>query len=208
MKTIADLIKVSRVKKKYSLARLESETKIRREFLSALEKNAWAKLPEYTTVVGFVRTICNRLGINEETGVAILRRDYPPDLKDKKTPKKILVGMNLEFGPKLFSIGAVVLIIIAFLGYIIFQYISFTRAPKLEIEIPSQNQEVSVGTFLVKGKTEKDVSVFVNNQPAFVEEDGSFSGEIEISVKTNTLEIKAVTRAGKETKTVRNIIPK
>jgi len=123
MKTIADLIKLSRAKKKYSLDKLESETKIRKEFLSALEKNAWDKLPEYTTVVGFVRSVCSRLGINEETGVAMLRRDYPPDLINKKQPKKLFGGIGLEIGPRLFSIGAVTLIIIAFLGYVTFQYL-------------------------------------------------------------------------------------
>ena len=113
MKTIADVIRLSRARKKYSLDSLEAETKIRKEFLSALEKSAWNKLPEYTTVVGFVRTVCKSLGISEETGVAMLRRDYPPDLKDKKQLKKFFRGMNLEIGPKLFSIGAITLIIIA-----------------------------------------------------------------------------------------------
>lgn len=208
MKTIADVIRLSRARKKYSLDSLEAETKIRKEFLSALEKSAWNKLPEYTTVVGFVKTICSRLGINEEAGLAMLRRDYPPNLKDKKQPKKLFRGIGLEIGPKLFSIGAITLIIITFLGYIIFQYISFARPPKLVIETPLENQEITVGPFLIKGKTDKDASIFVNNQPAYVEENGNFSTEIEISKKTSTLEFKAVTRAGKETKVVRNIIPK
>ena len=82
MKTAGEIIKEARVKKKYSRARLESETKIKKEFIEALEQEDWARLPEYPVVSGFVKNIADALSLDRSRITAVLRRDYPTEYRN------------------------------------------------------------------------------------------------------------------------------
>ena len=57
MKTIGQILKNARVKKKYSLAKLEDLTKIRKEFIDSIEKEDWENLPAFPTIFGFVKSV-------------------------------------------------------------------------------------------------------------------------------------------------------
>ena len=60
MLSIGELLKQGRLKKKISLVKLEEKTKIKKEFISAIEREEWANLPDYPTVLGFVKTLADR----------------------------------------------------------------------------------------------------------------------------------------------------
>lgn len=78
MISIGNYLKEARLKKKYSLAHVEGITKIKREFLEAIESQEWNKLPAFPVVSGFVKSIAKSLDLDEIQVVAFLRRDYPP----------------------------------------------------------------------------------------------------------------------------------
>ena len=78
MKTIGKFLKEARIRKGYSLSQLEDDTKIKKTFIEAVEKENWASLPDFPVTLGFVKNIAKYLGADERTAVAILKRDYPP----------------------------------------------------------------------------------------------------------------------------------
>ena len=78
MKTTGQELKEIRIKKKYSRSLLAEETRIKKEFIEALEAQNWDALPESPVVVGFVKNISTALRIDAKRMVALLRRDYPP----------------------------------------------------------------------------------------------------------------------------------
>ena len=196
MKTIGQLLKETRRKKKYSTDDIETKTKIKKEFIYLLENEAWERLPDYPTVQGFVRTISKELGINEEQSAALLRRDYPPkklsvnpkpDVKDKRvwSPKKSFV----------LGISAVIIIVLGYLGV---QYKKFVSPPNLVVINPVEGQSVSELIINISGETDSDAIVLANNQPILVDVDGIFSQELEIEEGTKEVTIKAISRSGKE----------
>ena len=75
MKTIGESIKSARTRKKISRAKLEEETKIKKEFIEAIESEEWSNLPEYPVVRGFVRSIAQTLKVDTRKMLALLRRD-------------------------------------------------------------------------------------------------------------------------------------
>ncbi|MCL5019658.1 MAG: helix-turn-helix domain-containing protein, partial [Patescibacteria group bacterium] len=82
MKNIGEFIKYFRLKKKLSREKLEAKTKIKKEFIEAIENLKWDELPDYPVVSGFVKNIAKALDQDERHLSALLRRDYPPkDLK-------------------------------------------------------------------------------------------------------------------------------
>lgn len=203
MKTISQILKEARLKKRYSLGSLEEATKIKAGFLGAIEKGNWKALPPFSTTLGFVKNFAKVVGIEESMAVAVLKRDYPPKVQ-AITPKPD-VGKKFVWSPKLtFSIGVWAVVILV-LGYLIFQYTKFLSPPSLEINSPKENEVVASSTLNVSGKTNSDAKVIINNQPAIVDENGNFSTTLDVNQETKEVDIVATSRSGKLTEIKRNI---
>lgn len=205
MNTVGKLLKDARLVKKLSLAKVEDETKIKTEFVEAIESCSWRDLPEYTTTLGFVKNLAKFLGLNEKQAVALLRRDFLPR-KEAVNPKPD-VGGKFVWSPKLTFITGVSLVVLIILGYLIIQYSNFIRPPALEVVEPRENAIVKSTVLKVIGQTTEDATVQVNNQPVLVGDDGKFTTDLQIYDGTKEVIIKAVSRSGKETVIRRDIKP-
>lgn len=206
MKTIGQYLREQRKQKGMSFEDLSAKTRIRKEFLVAIEKENWDKLPEFSVVSGFVKNMADAIGMNRDQAVAILRRDYPPKANTPinvnpkpEVPREFRLSPQLTF---LFGVGAVIVSIII---YLVFQYFNFMRAPMLSVSAPVENALVLSTDLAVSGKTDPNTTVIVNTQPALVDEEGNFTTIIEITSNTQVVEVKARSRAGKETVITRTI---
>src|SRR3972149_7236683 len=205
MRTIGQVLKEARVRKRYSLLHLEELTKIKKDFIENLEKENWTYLPEYPVLIGFAKNISKFLEIDERGSVALLRRDYPP--KKLSINPKPDVSDKFVWSPKLtFLLGAAV-VIAGVLGYLGFQYVRFVSPPPLEVTRPREEEVVKERNLKVVGKTSSDATVKVNNQPVLVSDEGEFVAEIEIFEGTREIEVRAISPAGKETVVKRKIKP-
>jgi len=204
MRTVGKFLKETRVKKKHSRVALEKVTKIKREFIEAIEEENWEELPEFPVVAGFVKSIAGVLKIEQKQAVALLRRDYPP--KKLAINPKPDVSDRFTWSPRLTFLAAVVIVSLGIFSYLGFQYINFVSPPHLLVEYPKDGQIVTEEILQVLGATDPEATVKVNNQPVLVSGDGRFSTEIEIIEGTGEVEVKATSRSGKETVVKRKII--
>lgn len=205
MKKVGEIIKETRFKKKLSRKKLESKTKIKEEFIEALEDSKWESLPEYPVVFGFVKNIADSLGLDKTNLTALLRRDYPPkDLKVNPNPE---LKEKFKWGPKTTFATAVVLVVLLISVYLGMSYLNFIRPPFLELYEPEENQSVEKNTLIVKGITNPEAFIEVNNQPVLVDEEGNFETEIEVFEGTEEIVVIAKSRSGKETAVRRKIVP-
>ncbi|OGM09146.1 hypothetical protein A2159_03600 [Candidatus Woesebacteria bacterium RBG_13_34_9] len=205
MKSVGEVIKAVRNKKKISRKNLVNLTKIKEEFIEAIEDLRWEKLPEYPVVYGFVRSIAEALRIDEKNLLALLRRDYPP--KNLPINPKPDVEQKFVWGPKLTFILGTVVVSFIIMGYLVFQYLSFVKSPKLLVNYPQDGEVVKENILTVEGITNPNATILVNNQPTLVEEDGKFKTEIEIYEGTENVVVIAKSRSGKESVISRKIIP-
>jgi len=206
MKTIGLVIKDARTIKNFSYTDLERETKIKEDFLKSIESESWAKLPEYPVVVGFIKNIAGVLGINKEQAVAILRRDYPPGSRTAGLSPKPDIKDKFSWSPKLTFIAGVVVVFLMMASYLTFQYVSYIKPPELAVDTPQEGQVIMVGQFLVSGKSDEEAAVTVNNQPAFIDEGGNFTAEIDVVENTKSVIVVARSRTGKESTIERSIV--
>ncbi len=197
MKTIGQFLKEARMNKSYSKAHLEGKTKIKQEFLTAIEEEQWNKLPEFPVVRGFVKSIADALETNSDQALAFLRRDYPPQ-KLALTPKPDVVN-RFVWTPRLTFLTGAAFILLIILGYLTMQYINFMNPPKLQVDTPTESQLVQVANLEVSGKTDPGATVKINNQPALVDDSGVFKTEIEVNEQTNKVEVVAKSRSNKTT---------
>ncbi len=205
MNTIGKILKKERRTKKISYGDLSKETKIKVEFIKAVENERWGELSDYPVVAGYVKSIANAIRLDEKKAIATLRRDYPPQ-SASITPKPD-VERKFRWSPKLtFAIG-IFFSLVAIVSYLAYQYNNFVTPPLLEINRPQEEEVIRESFVVVSGKTDPSAIIKVNNQPTLVEENGLFSTEIEIFEGTGEIVIKSISRNGKETVVVKKIKP-
>jgi cytoskeletal protein RodZ len=205
MKTIGVILREARMSKGYTLGKVESAIKIKKDFLDAIERENWSQLPDFPVTSGFVKNYADYLGYDKNGAVALLRRDYPPR-KLSINPKPD-VEKRFVINPKITFAAGILVVVLGTITYLGIQYAKYIRAPKLELSQPVNEQLVTENKLTVLGSTDIDATVTVNNQPVLTDEEGRFAVQLIIVAETKEIIVVAKSRAGKETIVRRNIKP-
>lgn len=208
MKTVGKVLSDARITSHKSVGDVSRETKIKVEFISAVEAQEWSELPDYGVVLGFVRSIAKAVCVDEEKAVALLRRDYPPRDIDINPKPDLEDSQRFFWKPKYTVILVGLIVSLVAFGYLFLQYRVSSNPPSLLVIEPLENQTISANILTVKGKTVPDTSVVVNDQPVVVDEKGNFETEIELLDGQQLIKIKARSRLGKETVVERKVTVK
>jgi len=200
MKTVAEILSEKRKESGLTYEQIEKETKIRRVYLEAIEKNDYSFLPEVTTVKGFIRNFALAVGLVPENVLAIFRRDFAENKKGEIVPRAFSNNgeeTGFRWTPKATFVSVVAAIILIFSFFFLKQYWRFSSPPSLEVFSPKEGQVFKEEVEVV-GATEKDASVKIDGALINVAEDGSFKEEIVLPRGENILTVEAVNRQGKK----------
>ena len=194
-------LKDKRLKNGLTLEEVAKTTKIKAQFLSAIENGEYEKLPSATYVYGFVKNYAQFLGLPEKETLAVFKREYNLEREDKALPEGLSGEKEFRISQFRLSQGAriAIVIFIALLGYVLFQYRYTIISPPLEVSSPLENDVVFSPIVEVRGKTDPNGSVFINNDPVVVDGSGNFKKNISLFVGKTTIIVKAVNYFGKET---------
>jgi transcriptional regulator with XRE-family HTH domain len=198
MRSLGEFLKEARVARKYSLEELSEETKIKKGFLRAIEAEQWDKLPTGTVVAGFVKNMASSLGLPREKVMAMYRRDY--SLKGGLVNPKPDVERKMGWSPRLTFLLGMGLVGLVVIGYLGIQYRRFSREPELVVSYPRPGEVLREEVVTVVGRADAEAAVSVNNQPAYIDETGEFREEVEVNDELTLIKVRAVSRAGKETR--------
>lgn len=207
MKTIGEILKSARVSRKLTLTDLSRLTKISLTTLKALEKNQFIKLPSATYIQGFIKNYAQAVRLDPAKTLAVFKRDYDRHYAKKILPQGLTQPLNQSFfasvsGRNLLAAGLIIIILIIYLSLTMFK---LYRPPKLIIDQPTEAQELTAPV-LIKGKTDRDASLTLNDKTVNLEPDGRFTTIY--STQSGTLELKftATSRRGQSRELVRHVI--
>jgi len=189
MKTTGQILRKARLAKKISLGQVETATKIRQEFLDALEEDDWQKLSSLTSARGFVKNYAEFLGLSSQMVLAVFRRDFGKNPR----PKIILPGavkplnkIRFSWSPKLTLAVSVAIVFLSMVVYLGYQYFSLVRKPDLEIIFPLEGARTSNAQVEIFGRASINALVTVNNQTIFLSPEGEFRYQWDLFLeKTN-----------------------
>jgi cytoskeletal protein RodZ len=211
MRTVGQILKEEREKKFYTLDEIEKITKIRKELLQALEEGHYSKLPPATFVQGFIKNYGKFLGLNTEKLLAVFRREF----SEGKNPPRVLESLKnpiedkkLKVTPRRVLVGMVFTLVLIFFIYLWFQYRSLVGSPMLDLSSPVDQLTTSAQEVEIKGKTDPEAKVTINDQEITTDQSGSFFQKIELSENVNNIVIIATSKSGKQTKLQRTIFLK
>lgn len=126
--TLGDSLRTARTLSGRSLAELSSITRVPTRYLTALEQNDFSVLPNRVFSIGYVRAYAAALGLDEQLAVERFKRETP----DPSVPLQPPVGVAFEevkrYSPRLIAAGMA--LVLAVVGWNVFQRISLMRAPE------------------------------------------------------------------------------
>ncbi len=199
-RTVGEMLRDERVSRRYRIEDLAKKTRIRAEYLTALEENNFAVLPSATFVKGYIKTYGSVFGFDHTPLIALLRRDYKESAKGVLVPREFITPVlrpRLQFNSITIVFVALVGIFVGLLGYVGVQWYALIKPPALEVYQPESQVQVA-SKVVVTGKTEPDAVVIVNEQPVTLQPDGSFSTELFFSAEgIATVIVDATDRKGK-----------
>lgn len=200
-------LREERLAKGITLEEAAHATKIRSSFLTHIEKSEYDKLPNGAYAQGFVRNYADFLGLSEKEVLALFRREF-----DENKPYRVLpqgFDANVDFPLKRFKLKQTValggLIFAALLFYIFFQYRGAFLGPNLDVSTPKDKAVISSSSVRVSGKTVPDATVYVNEEPVTVADNGNFKKDINVFPGDNKIIIRSLNRFGRETVVTRNV---
>lgn len=207
MVKIGAVFQEERRKKGLTLDEASRATKIKKEFLYAIEKGEYEKLPSAAYASGFVRNYAKFLGLPVEKSMALFRREFDVKKSIEILPKGIALADNYSFSR--FKIGrgiALIFLVLFFIaGFLAYQYRSAFFNPSLSVTSPKEGEVVKSLTIEVRGKTDPDATLYIDNIDVSVGNDGSFSKSLTVFPGSTIINFKSENRFGKVTALKRNI---
>lgn len=199
MKKLCELLTERREHLGLSIDQIAHETKIRKEFIVAMEEGRYNDLPSDSYAMGFVKTYALFLGLPEGKAMALFRRDYKTgklDVVPSFRKKKYTRSKTFMFSIKGGAFLGVVLIILAYLG---FQFSSLFLGPKLAVSSPRNGVTLSKNIVEIKGETDPYATLLINGEETYVGLDGAFRKTLYVFSGKQTITITAKNRFGKAT---------
>lgn len=208
---VGQRLREARVQKGFTIEQVAKATKIRSEFISALERGNYTSMPSSAYVYGFVKNYVAFLELPQRELMALFKREF-----DEREYLGVLPDSFTSLSPviiflhKIRRIGLIAcLVLMPLLLYFLFQYRTAFFNPKLIITAPKEDMVVTGLTTQVVGRTDSNnVTVTVNDIPVFVDSDGNFRKVITVFTGDATITIKAENRSGRISTMEKHIVVK
>lgn len=127
------------------------------------------------------------------------------ELKDKAI-EPIKGSRRLVISPKKIVLIVFIIFLILVGLYFYWEICFLVKAPKLELSQPPTDITVSQEIFEIIGKTEPTAYLTINDQEVYIDKEGNFQSQINLSQGVNIIKIEAKNRFNKANQIIRRII--
>jgi len=201
-------LKEERLFKNLTIDEVAKATKIRSQFITAIEQSNYKKLPSKAYAQGFVKNYVSFLGLPLKESMAMFRREfdereYVDVLPESFTKQKTIPLHRINWYRTV--IGTVV-ILLGLICFLFFQYRAALFDPSLSLTVPNENATVTKETIQVIGTTNTNVTISVNNDAAYVDSNGHFIKNITVFPGKNVITVVATNKFGRKKTIERHLI--
>mgnify|MGYP002682407251 FL=1 len=164
---------------------------MRNFFINKLIINDFSKFDSDVFLTGFIKIYSQYLDLDSTKVLALFRRSKPTAKKnDLKTKSKSLFKVKKSFfTPKFFITLSIALFLLLVIGYIGIQIYNFQSPPKLQITEPQNNLTTTSQYLTIKGITEENSSLDINDSPVKINNDGTFEKELTLKEGVNLITV-------------------
>lgn len=199
-----------RTRRGLTIDEVAKATKIRPQFIKAIETGNFRQLPSSAYAIGFVKNYVAFLGLPTRQFLPMFRREF-----DEKEYAEVLpesFTRTRAFSTKKYRYIRIIVVVLAILipvfCYSLFQYRYAFFNPALRIQNPSDMSHIKSDSVSVTGKTDPNVLISINGSSVLVDDNGYFTKDIPVFPGAMTVTVTAVNSFGRKTTLQRHIIIK
>lgn len=209
VKSVGEMLRTGRKEKGLEIRQVAEVTRIRAEYLTALENNDYSSFPSEVYIKGFLKNYAKFLGIDQKKALAMYRRDNMSSKKAKIEAQKIKPRrFDFTLTPEKLIIGIVVVITLTIIYYIASRVTTILQKPELTISAPvaiSADQKGSYTTsdtkINIKGKVSAGSTLKLNGDDVITNNLEQFEvRDLELNLGANDFAFIAESQFGRQTK--------
>jgi len=204
MLSVGQLLQAERLKKNLTLGDIEKAIKIRPKFLAAVEEEKWQIFSSKIYIAGVIKNYALYLGLDYKKMLAFFRRQY--EKTEEVSFKRRVALKYLTPETKKAATIAVVILLLAFFGYFLYQLKQFLSPPTVTIIAPTQTVFKREERIKITGRTDKEAVVTVFGERVYQNKDGIFEYDFLLRPGVNEITIEVTGANGKKTLIKRNYI--
>lgn len=199
---LGDVLRSAREAKEIDLARVERDTKIRTRYLEALEAGDYRELPGAVYTKGFLRNYGAYLGLDPEYLTDLYRLETDGAVVEAPSPApprplKVRRARALVLTPGVLAAAILTVAVVAFVGYLVYEFVTFARTPTLQISAPAGDVAGWRGSsYTIVGTTEPNAGITVDvggtrTLTATADAKGAFSITVSLVPGSNVITLVA-----------------
>ncbi|MEI9966117.1 MAG: helix-turn-helix domain-containing protein [Candidatus Moraniibacteriota bacterium] len=202
--TLGEKLRKLRNDFRISITDVSKVTKIKPQYLEALEAGNYKSLPADVYVRGFLRSYARYLNVDEEALMRLyererhVRKNLGEESEEGFTHKKVISTNFFTITPRTVVLSLSILIAAGVFFYLYQEFYRFAADPRLVIREPEPGASVEQSEITLRGETDKGSQVSVNGEAVFVDQTGIFSDQITLKPGLNTVVVKTVNRFDRE----------
>jgi len=189
----SSLLKNTRLDKSWELSEISKKLKIPIKSLEAIENEDIINLPQEPYCSLIIKDYADFLGLNGEDIICLFRRDFDQNKKNKTKKNSFF-----SFTPQFTFTVSIIVVIILFSLYLIFEYIKFNQPPKLKINWPLEST-ASSQVIDLSGVTDSESTIRINQDLIMIDNKGNFQKKINLNPGDNKIVIESKSPSGKTT---------
>jgi cytoskeletal protein RodZ len=198
---LGEVLRTTRESKGVDLARVERETKIRTRYLAALEQGEYRELPGSVYTKGFLRNYGQFLGLDPEYLIDLYRLETSESVVPERPaaapprPLKVRRARALVVTPGTMAAAILTVAVVAFVGYLVYEFVTFARTPDLQITSPVGDISTDQLSYTITGTTVPNATVTVDgpssSRDATADANGDFSITVQLVPGSNVFNLVA-----------------
>lgn len=202
---LGEQLRLARQKKGVTLAEASKKIHIRQEYLQALENNDHRLLPSGLYGRQFLKEYCRYLQLNIKK---IIKHSPPTETASDQNPfsQKILRKSKFFIFPRLIRNLSLALLFIICLLYLLIYFRRLIMPPKLALEYPDKNLFIFTPNLEIRGYSEPETEIKINEKIIMSTQDGHFIQEIKLKNGLNNVIISAKKKYGQASVIQRQIL--
>lgn len=206
-KTTGEILSETRREQNLSLEEVAEATRLRLSHLFALEAGDYENLPGGVYSEKILETYANFLNIDIRSLKNLFNKE---SLASRQIKKRAFVqkisSKHFIVTPRLIEISIAAVFVLLLLTYLGFEINNIFSPPSLEVTSPINNLTTEEPTITVAGRTEKEVSVKINDQAIQTDTLGNFNESVSLKTGLNIIKISAAKKRSRENVVYRQVI--
>ncbi|MCX6740160.1 MAG: helix-turn-helix domain-containing protein [Candidatus Parcubacteria bacterium] len=200
--TLGQVFKRYREAEGIKISRVENDLNISHRIIEAIENDNYQSLPDDLYLRNFIKAYAKYLSLDFNRLLVL----YTAVRNNKTARSAPTLKVKVMITPQRLKIFFIVVVFLCLIGYLGFQINKIFQPPELIIYWPDKDMAISQNFIEIRGKTEKEARVFINEKEIFLDYNGEFKANLDLPKGINLIKISAGKKHSQEKVIYREIL--